>query len=74
MSETKLKPCPFCGGEAYVVREGSPRQSHDIACEDCGCRLSSGETFNKGNKWNTRTDVADEIIAMLESEVSDETA
>lgn len=53
MSEM-LKPCPFCGGEAEVEQQGSARQSHVIACIDCGCRLETGETWNAGSAWNTR--------------------
>lgn len=50
-----LKPCPFCGGAAILVRQGTVRQSHQIECEDCGCFVESGEVdWNSGNKWNTR--------------------
>ena len=52
--DIKLKPCPFCGGRSYVVRIGTARQSHIISCEDCGATLETGETFNHGEKWNTR--------------------
>ncbi|MGN0812473.1 MAG: Lar family restriction alleviation protein [Candidatus Coproplasma sp.] len=27
-----LKPCPFCGGEAYIITHGLPR----IVCKKCG--------------------------------------
>lgn len=50
-----LKPCPFCGGEPEVEREGTHRQSHIIACTECGCRVESGEVdWTAGNKWNER--------------------
>lgn len=52
--EAKLKPCPFCGGRAVVERKGSARQSHIISCEDCCCRLETGEIWNAGRAWNTR--------------------
>jgi Lar family restriction alleviation protein len=48
-----LKPCPFCGGEAEVEREGTSRQSCIIACADCGCRLESNER-GAGEEWNRR--------------------
>lgn len=32
MTKIKLKPCPFCGGEAYVDREV-------VLCEDCGAQM-----------------------------------
>ena len=50
-----LKPCPFCGGAPIVERQGDRRQSHMIYCAECGCGLETGETWNAGEKWNTRT-------------------
>ena len=51
----KLKPCPFCGGEAEFERTGTPRQSCIVTCTECGCRLESGETGElSGISWNTR--------------------
>lgn len=61
MSEAeRLLPCPFCGGEAEVERVGDYRQSHIIACTECGCRLETGEDaeWNRGNAWNTRAQSA----------------
>jgi Lar family restriction alleviation protein len=55
MSE-ELKPCPFCGGEAEIERYGTPRYSTIYSCTECGCRLETGETFNHGDTWNTRTE------------------
>jgi hypothetical protein len=50
----RLLPCPFCGGEAKVERQGTARQSSIIACEDCGCRVETGEIWSIGDRWNTR--------------------
>ncbi len=50
----KLKPCPFCGGEAEVEREGTSRQSCIIDCANCGCRLESNE-IGAGDAWNRRS-------------------
>lgn len=43
MNETKLKPCPFCGGEASLEQTGfgtteycSVRLSFSIRCKKCG--------------------------------------
>jgi hypothetical protein len=46
----KLKPCPFCGGEA----SGSHRE--DAYCIDEKC---AGWTLNRcsDEKWNTRADI-----------------
>jgi hypothetical protein len=49
-----LLPCPFCGGKAEIERNGSAKQSCIIACEDCGCRLETGEIWSMGQRWNTR--------------------
>lgn len=49
-----LKDCPFCGGEAEIERYGTPRMSTIYACQDCGCRLETGEEWGHGRQWNTR--------------------
>ena len=49
----QLKPCPFCGGEAEVERRGTTRQSQIYVCQECGCRLETGETFGVEH-WNRR--------------------
>ena len=71
MSETKLLPCPFCGGEAIIDRE-------DIFCDNCylsmriDSRVHNGdaETYDEArtqaiNDWNTRKPM-DNIVAELE--------
>lgn len=55
-----LKPCPFCGGEAAFERLGDRRQSTIVACQWCGARLESGETFDHGAAWNSRVDLSAE--------------
>ena len=43
MREIKLKPCPFCGGEAKM-KHGYPGQQRKgirqsvVQCKKCGCR------------------------------------
>ena len=46
----KFKPCPFCGGEARLIREGTFRQSAIVECTNCGCVLES----NSADAWNER--------------------
>ena len=50
----KLKPCPFCGGEASIERYGTTKISTQYSCNFCGCFLETGETFNHGLRWNER--------------------
>lgn len=54
MSQT-LKPCPFCGSEAEIEREGSRRHSCIVACTDCGARHEGpDEGERSGAAWNRR--------------------
>lgn len=39
----KLKPCPFCGGEAKIVRE---EYLYIVRCTKCPCDM--------GRQWYTR--------------------
>jgi hypothetical protein len=65
---TELEPCPFCGGEAEFERMGDHRQSCIVACQDCGCRLETGETWNCGQSWNTRTPppITEDMVERIE--------
>ncbi len=51
---SELKECPFCGGEAELLRKGDHRQSNQVSCMDCGAELEDGATFNYEGAWNTR--------------------
>jgi Lar family restriction alleviation protein len=58
----KLKPCPFCGGEATITEDGerigTNRQSCMIVCFNCGARLESNEEYEQcGEQWNTRFEI-----------------
>lgn len=53
MEHQRLKPCPFCGGEAEVVQIGTPRQSCIVGCLWCSCTLESNE-HGSGQRWNER--------------------
>lgn len=51
----ELKPCPFCGGKAEIIRFGTPRWSAIVECMKCGGGLESGdEGEESGKRWNTR--------------------
>ncbi len=53
MSETKLKPCPFCGGKATVDDDG---QYQWVECESCGARAGIGRDDVGPDEaaWNKR--------------------
>lgn len=58
---TKLKPCPFCGGEA-VEKVTGPAHSrkYEVVCSVCGCK--TGKTVASPchvRAWNAR---ASEIV------------
>ncbi len=54
----KLLPCPFCGGKAEIKRRGTSRASMQIACEQCGALVESGDVCGLTNphhyQWNRR--------------------
>lgn len=55
----KLKPCPFCGGEAKIAVDFGlfAQESQTCGCLKCGCRLNLSETRKKSIKaWNTRVE------------------
>ena len=52
MSEIKLKPCPFCGGEAKII---SGYGKYAITCK--GCDAMSPNTYTEidaAKAWNKR--------------------
>lgn len=69
MSDTKLKPCPFCGAEVelHSVDIGSATD-YFISCKECGCK-QSGSISRQAviNAWNERKPM-DNIVAELEEE------
>lgn len=69
MPETKLKPCPFCGGKAIIMRLESLETgfvsyyvSHNdpFNCAYAIKQQSASETIQEtANKWNRRADTND---------------
>lgn len=58
---SELKPCPFCGGEAKIVK--SPENEYIAICRNKQCNASVGFFPNTRKEaieaWNRRAD--DEI-------------
>ncbi len=55
---SNLLPCPFCGGTPEIIRMGTPRQSSQIGCTECGALLESNENeWSTGTNWNRRVDI-----------------
>lgn len=64
MSETKLLPCPFCGGDAEYV---CSNDGDYIECTRCGLGTTRHEqgSVNSVQRWNTRNE-ADALRAQVE--------
>ena len=55
---SELKPCPFCGGRAFIDRYERPKQEWRIRCFNCPVKFGryaglSEEEVTKA--WNRRT-------------------
>ena len=58
MSDTRLRPCPFCGGEAKIVKTSSAIWTKCVDCNaSSGCRPTEKEVVEA---WNRRTREQDE--------------
>lgn len=71
----KLKPCPFCGGEAvlryikphthYIVDMPDYGGGAFIECTECTCGISAETEDGAIKAWNTRKPM-DRIVEQLE--------
>ena len=61
----RLKPCPFCGGKARVMKMGFP---HWIYCEECGAKIHAGTTDERDSMraWNKRAITEPAIVPVAE--------
>lgn len=67
MSEIKLLPCPFCGGEAKVKVSWRNEDTY-VECRNCYSRTDGfGLEECAIEQWNTRKPI-DRIVAELEEE------
>lgn len=62
MSDTKLKSCPFCGGEAEYIKENIIGL-YAVQCKECKCMTLYQFDFGEGEEiskkkatdvWNRR--------------------
>lgn len=53
---TKLKPCPFCGGEAHLTRKLGQNITYDwfVYCQNCGCKTPYWVKDHVTAIWNRR--------------------
>lgn len=83
MSEIKLKPCPFCGGEVYINYETMTDERRiywaQILCKKCHCRSAGNWSNSYANAekkereaWNTRKPM-ERIVVQLEKAIEDTT-
>lgn len=73
MSDIKLLPCPFCGGEAkYMEIRQEFFISKFVTCTKCGIETKRNHPNKKYavKQWNTRKPM-DRIVEQLEEEYSD---
>lgn len=56
MLEIKLKPCPFCGGEAsFEVYEDLYKDTYKVKCLHCFAETNYEDTIEEAaKKWNRR--------------------
>lgn len=60
MADVKLKPCPFCGGEA-IHRYGSNIAKYYVCCENPKCRVQPITDAHQSKavvtrEWNRRAE------------------
>lgn len=61
MDNTKLKPCPFCGGKAEFDNIGDHGEDFFmVCCDDCGASACFGDASETetgaAQAWNRRDD------------------
>lgn len=75
-NETKLLPCPFCGGEAVTAEMYNTKLKKlfpIVKCLDCECRTPMTETFEEAIAvWNTRKPM-ERILERLEEKAKEYT-
>lgn len=71
MSDVKLLPCPFCGGEVKYFRPSHHIEHfvnhHTIYCEHCDFRMEGVSALQLMDRWNTRKPM-ERIVEQLEAD------
>lgn len=58
---TKIKPCPFCGGEAHTTEFRNPIDNiHAVQCDCCAAAVCAYNEADAIEFWNERVDEAKE--------------
>lgn len=74
MNEIKLLPCPFCGGEAFMLKNKGMLETYRAYCgnEDCSVspRVSAYSKEIAVKLWNTRKPMQ-EIVERLEEKANE---
>ena len=62
----KLKPCPFCGGEAELIIDEACYYKSQVYCKKCGVRTNRQHIPEIAvTTWNTRKPT-DKVVKQLE--------
>ena len=63
MKTPELLPCPFCGGEAKLVKSKSKMNDTRIQCKKCGIKTGwwMGEPAELIEQWNNRVYPEEEL-------------
>ena len=56
MNDVELKPCPFCGGKAYITNFDVFGGVKYVVCADCGARIQAPEKAKVAIAWNARAE------------------
>lgn len=58
----ELKPCPFCGGEAFVYFSGTVSNGlfKEVICKKCHCSTDRMRNDDAIEAWNRRADHEDD--------------
>lgn len=66
MNEQKLKPCPFCGGEAIIIHEAFRKNIYGvdvigtaIGCDNCNAQMFYRDKEEAIEAWNKRIGESD---------------